>query len=171
MINIANSKKTSDKVDFYEMNMTEIESFKEQSFDLIYSIGNSIVHLNTLEEIKKFVLSAFYLLKPRGEFILQIVNYDRILDKQVSSLPTISNANLTMTREYTLHQGKILFKTLLDVEGFAYENEVKLLPLRSDELISILLEAGFARYEQYGDFVGSSFNRLESMSLVIKAFK
>ena len=171
MIHIANTNKTSDKIDFYEMNMLEIDTFKARSFELIYSIGNSIVHLSSIGQVKEFLLKSYQLLKPKGEIILQIINYDRILDQNVTQLPTISNEILSMERNYKIEDTHIQFQSVLHVDQNTYHNEVTLLPIRSDELINVLTEVGYRKLEVYGDFRKGPFIKQESMHFIIKGYK
>jgi glycine/sarcosine N-methyltransferase len=169
MIQIANTEKTSEKIDFYEMDMLEIDTFKARSFDMIYSIGNSIVHLSSVDQVKELLMKAYQLLKPKGEIILQIINYDRILDQNVTQLPTISNDGLSMERKYQIENNRVLFRTVLHIAHHTFENEVTLLPMRSDMLLKTLTDIGFRKCEMYGDFKKTPFLKQESMHFIVKA--
>ncbi|HOI47524.1 MAG TPA: methyltransferase domain-containing protein [Bacilli bacterium] len=171
MVHIANLASNTEKVDFYQMDMLEIDTFKGRSFDMIYSIGNSIVHLQNEAQMEEFVQKAYQLLKPKGEILLQIINYDRILDQHIPNLPTIVNGTLSMERNYKYVAPYIHFQTILNVDNQSFENEVTLLPLRSDALIKMITRAGFKKIECYGDFQKSPFQKETSMHFILRAYK
>ena len=62
--------------------MLDIDKLNKK-FDLIFCIGNSMVHLNDNEEILRFLRNCKKSLKVGGYLLLQIVNYDRILVKNI----------------------------------------------------------------------------------------
>jgi len=156
------------------MNMLDISNLANQ-FDLIYSLGNSIVHLDSLQEIEAFFRQAYLKLKDNGKLLIQIINYDRILDHNIKSLATINNkeANLSFVRNYTYlkEEGKIAFNTILKHNGKEIENTVKLLAIRQAELISILKNVGFSNIKFFGDFAGNEFDCNQSIPCIFLASK
>jgi glycine/sarcosine N-methyltransferase len=167
-------RSTSLEVTALEGNMLELErSLDGQRFDAAFCIGNSLVHLDGAEEVAGFLSAAKQLLTEDGKLILQIVNFDRILAKEIHSLPTIENseAGLKFHRMYEYVQGanRIRFKTILEAEGSVYENAVPLYPIQSDDLTNLLRQAGFANIRLYGDFKKNDYVKLESGALVIAA--
>ena len=163
-------KEKDDKINAQVLNMLNISEL-HQTFDLIFCIGNSIVHLNGLEEIETFIKSCKNNLKDNGTLILQIVNYDRILAKDIRELPTIKNEekNLIFERYYSYleEQHRVNFKTILTVDDKVLENDVILFPIKSTEIKEILEDAGFANIEFYGSFKKDKYEPLESFPLVI----
>jgi SAM-dependent methyltransferase len=161
-------------IDARVMNMLDIDSLNK-TFDLIYCFGNSIVHLDTIADVKAFFLSCYQTLKPDGQFLFQVINYDRILDQHIDHLPTIHNANtkLSFIRNYSYLQDehKIAFHTILQVDDHIRENTVKLLPIRHEELIEALTEAGFQAIKTYGGFMKQAFDAQKSVPCVMIAKK
>lgn len=171
---IEKSRNLGSKVKFMQGNMLNLgKDFNEEKFDAIYCIGNSLVHLDNLIEIQRFLQDVHKLLKERGVFIFQIINYDRIIANGVRSLPTIENEEvpLTFERLYDLDKasGKIKFQTILKVENKELKNEVHLIPLLHDEAVSMLKSAGFSKINVYGDFKRSYYDKLNSYALIIEA--
>lgn len=167
-----NNKKS--KVKFLQADMLTLqEKFNDNMFDAIYCIGNSLVHLDSFSEIKKFFINVRKLLVKEGVFIFQIINYDRIISKSIRSLPTIVNESIPLKFErsyrYEKTTNKIVFKTILSVENETIENEINLIPLMYDEAISLLKDAGFNEIIAYGDFKKNKFDKENSYSLVIEA--
>lgn len=157
------------------MDMNSVDSIKEK-FDLIICIGNSLVHLDNKEDINNLITKLYKLLNENGILIIQIVNYDRIIEKDIKELPLIQRQDkgVTFVRNYERENDKILFKTKILVENNKeekiYYNTVELYPLKSEDLKLMLKEAGFNKVEMYGDFNGGDYN-IESMATVVAAYK
>lgn len=166
------TKNSGSSIEAMEGNILEVkEKFKDKCFDLVFCIGNSLVHLDNAEEILKFFKDSKSILKKNGTLVVQIINYDRIISKGIKSLPTIYNeeANLSFERLYTYKEAehKVYFKTILTVGNDKYENEVPLYALQYDEAIKLLKEAGFNNIEVYGDFKGNTFSKEDSYAMII----
>lgn len=168
------AKNTESKVRFLQGNMmTLYMDMPDESFDAIYCIGNSLVHLDNSNEIQSFFLDVRKLLGKEGVFVFQIINYDRIISKEVSSLPTILNEEIPLKFErfYNLDESsrKIIFKTILHVDNNEIINEVYLYPLMHDDAVAMLRKAGFNEIRVFGDFKRSSFDKENSYALIIEA--
>jgi len=165
------------KVDFVSGDMTKIkETFKENKYNSIFCVGNSIVHLEDKDKIFRLLKDIYSMLENHGELIIQIVNYDRIVKFGITELPTIQNSEvpLEFIRHY-IHRpenNKVDFNTKLILKSGKeiYENSVPLLILKSDELLSMLSDAGFKDIELYGNFLKEEFT-INSFALVVRAKK
>jgi ubiquinone/menaquinone biosynthesis C-methylase UbiE len=154
------------------------ESFPKEKYDLIFCIGNSLVHLKNKERIDKFIKDIYEGLNPNGTIVIQIVNYDRILRNDVKSLPTIDKSDkgvkFVRNYEYNKDEEKIDFITELSVTKGEiiekFENTVSLVPLQKDELVSMFEKAGFKNIDIYGGFCKEEFEDT-SFALVIRAEK
>lgn len=176
MINSLSDKVNNSKsnIKFLALNMLNLhEHFKDVKFEGVYCIGNSVVHLDNLDEVRDFFSSVYKLLKKDGVFIFQIINYDRVLTKDIKSLPTIINETVPLKFErfynYDESNNKIKFKTVLSLQDRNIENEINLLPLKYSDAISLLQYAGFKDINVYGDFKKNIFNEDTSYSMVIEA--
>lgn len=153
-------------------NMLELGAIKSQ-FDLSFCIGNSLVHLESKTEIKKFLAEMRKCLSKNGKLVIQIINYDRIINHNVRFLPTIINNNIPLSFErfynYDAINHKIIFKTILRVDGRSMENEILLYPLMSFELWDMLIDSGFKNIRYYGDFNKTVYNDDDSYILVVVA--
>lgn len=158
MIREAKEKYSSASLNFRKMNMLHVDrAFPDHYFDTIICFGNTLVHLDSNPEIRTFLNHTAKLLKPGGKLLLQILNYDYILDKKISELPLIETSRFQFTRHYTLPNGaqqKIEFSTILTdkLSGEMLGNSVSLLPVRKKELERILLMAGFKQICFYAGF-------------------
>lgn len=165
---------TESKVKFLQADMLDLyKKFDKDAFEAVYCIGNSLVHLDSLGQIKDFFIDVHKLLVKGGTFIFQIINYDRIITKDIKSLPTIVNESVPLKFErfysYEKATQKIIFKTILSAPNKTIENQIHLTPLMYDEAISLLKDAGFKEINTYGDFKKNNFNKENSYSLIIEA--
>ena len=164
----------SPNIDSQVINMLDLNKL-DKKFDVIYSLGNSIVHLDSIQSVESFFRSCYSSMNNDGVLIIQIINYDRILDNEISSLSTINNKdkNLSFIRnyEYIKDENKIAFHTLLKVNEELFENTVKLLPIRSKEVVQSLKNSGFKGIMVYGDFSKSDFDSNKSIACVVVANK
>ncbi len=154
------------------------EEFPEERYDLVYCIGNSIVHLKNKERIYKFIEDIYDVLIDDGALIVQIVNYDRIIKHDIKALPTIEKPEkgVSFIRNYNYKQDEevVEFKTELiinknDTEE-RFENSVDLIALKKDEIREIFHKAGFKDIQVYGGFSEEEYTN-ESFALVIKGMK
>ncbi|MEH6944503.1 class I SAM-dependent methyltransferase [Bacillus sp. JJ722] len=142
----------------------------EGSYDGIYCIGNTLVHLNKLEEFHTFLEQAFQKLHPEGVLIIQIVNFDKVLLKNDFTFPIIKNKMFTFERQYALDGKHILFTTTLSVNKESQTNTIRLYPITSTQLLSILKHSGFEIIDAYGNFEYKDYS-IDSPALVVVAKK
>ena len=160
-------------ITFDHMDMRKISArFGPASFDAVLCFGNTLVHLTDIEEIATFLRDVKTVLKEEGVFLLQILNYDHILDHGIKELPLIENDKVRFDRnyEYDPAANLIAFKTVLTVKGTGARivNEIPLYPIRKQELETALRAAGFRKIEWYGDF-NKGERKPDSLPLVIEA--
>jgi glycine/sarcosine N-methyltransferase len=175
MIDMArnNSRSMPKKPVFHTEDMAKIaKRFDAGRFDGILCFGNTLVHLNSLARIKDFLEQARTLLTPKGKLLLQIINYDRILDNQLSGLPSIENDRIRFVRNYNYSRetGLINFETQLTDKqsGLLINNTVELYPLRKHDLENILGQAGFSGLNFFGSFKRDIYTA-DSIPLVVEA--
>jgi len=177
MIEIAQNAKQEDSMFpvFEQLDMRLIdERYPEAYFNTIICFGNTLVHLLTDEDIRKFVLAAHRVLAPEGKLTIQILNYQYILDHQIKTLPLIDNEHICFERNYELSKGSELinFNTKLTIKssGQEIENSVKLYAIRKNKLQELLEEAGFASFEFYGNFNAEPLTN-KSLPLIVTSQK
>ena len=161
------------KINCIQAGMLELAEKLHTSFDLVFCIGNSIVHLDKKDDIQAFFKSAKQLLKKDGSLIVQIINFDRVLLKEIRELPTITNdeIGLSFERFYRCdeEENRIFFKTILTVDDKKIENEIPLYLLLSDDAVEMLNDAGFKKVRLFGDFIGNEYDKYNSYMLVLWA--
>lgn len=163
------SKSISHPLKVYTKTMQQLGEFTDH-FDGIYCIGNTLVHLNNLEEISEFLQQSYNSLHPNGVLIFQIVNFERVLAKQEFTFPIIKKESFEFIRRYELVDEKILFTTTLLTADQSISNTTPLYPATSKQLLPILESCGFKDIETYGNFEKSSYS-LTSPALIVVAKK
>jgi 2-polyprenyl-3-methyl-5-hydroxy-6-metoxy-1,4-benzoquinol methylase len=156
-------------------NMRELTKHLQGPYGGVFCIGNSLVHLDELIEVEEALWQMNALLGEGGIVILQIINYDRIIQDKVSSLPTIENKKegLTFVREYThdLESDRVLFHTTLKVKEEELSHTTKLLPITSDVLAALVEKTNFEVTHLYGDFKKEPYNKNTSYHTIVIAQK
>ena len=160
-------------ITFSCMDMRKILShFNPSTFDAALSFGNTLVHLTNLQEIAVFCKDVRNVLNAEGVFLLQILNYNHILDHNVTELPLIENDKIRFDRHYKYNAATnlITFKTVLTIKetGARIVNEIPLYPIRKQELEASLKAAGFTRISWYADFTKGEL-KPDSLPLVAEA--
>lgn len=143
----------------------------DEMYDGIYCIGNTLVHLNSLEEIRTFIGQVYEKLNKNGVFIFQIVNFDKVLLKQDFRFPIIEKEHFTFERQYDLaDSGHILFTTTITANNVAKTNTIPLYPAQSAQLLAILEQSGFNDINAYGNFEDKAYS-MDTPALIITAKK
>jgi len=171
MIQIAKQKIKGIKipVHFKQGDMLALDQVED--YDGIYCIGNTLAHLNTTMDVFKALGNFYDALKPEGIFVFQIVNYDRVIDKNINSLPTLKAPGVEFIRNYELVNGKIIFKPILITEKSTHHHSVELLPIRQSELFKMMTQVGFHEVRSFGRFDASPFENQTSFMLVMTGKK
>ncbi len=135
--------------------------FPAGRFQYAFCLGNTLVHLNTPARVADFLRSLAEVLAPGGQFIFQILNYERIISRNIRELPLIDNERIAFERRYAPRaDGRLDFMTRLKVKqsGVVIENSIPLYPLRMGELKTILEKSSFEPLEWLGSFDGTAYS-------------
>lgn len=178
MIKLAKEKAKGLSVSFAEKDMTNLNNLSNKGYDLVFCIGNSIVHLNSKDKIRKLIQDIYNKLVANGVLIIQTINFNRILKYNIDSLPTIirSDAGVSLIRKYKYDkEDEILnFSTELVIKDKngekKYINNVPLIMIMKNEILSMFKEAGFKNIEVYGGFDKKEYND-EIYAMVVKGIK
>ena len=158
MIELAQKENQEPGLTFMQTNMLELDAhFSEASLDAILCFGNTLVHLDSIDEVAHFLKLVGKILKPGGKFLLQILNYDYVLDQKVEELPLIDGPNVSFLRKYDLpaqENEKIIFNTELVIKRSRESlfHASRLLPLRKNDLHSLLEHYNFGHTRYFADF-------------------
>lgn len=156
MVRLARCNHAHAGVHYATMDMMAIDQyFPEHHFERILCLGNTLVHLPDEQALLRFLKKVKSLLKPDGEFRLQMIHYDMIMEKETLGLPTIKTPSLEFARLYSKREdGRIDFQTTLKLqtEDRVLENSIPLIPLQKATLEQLLKDAGFTEIQAFGGF-------------------
>ncbi len=143
--------------EFYVMDMHKLtNNLAGKSFEVISCLGNTLVHMNSLEEVRDALIQFDKLLTPSGMMILQVLNYDKVLKEGITVLPTIEQEGILFERSYRWKAGDptITFSTRLTTPDTLkpIEQETELFPLRQHQLQSLLEELDYPKQSWYGSY-------------------
>lgn len=173
LLHRAQLEKEHSRLNFQKADMLKLKDhFQPRQFDAVVCFGNTLVHLPSESHVKKMLDNISYVLKPGGRFLLQILNYNYILDEPITELPVIETGNIKFVRSYIIEPANpvIGFKTELHLknEGTIITNETPLLALRSKTLVKLLNEAAFEDVMLFSNFKEEKFGE-KHLPLVAKA--
>ncbi len=139
-------------------------------FDGAYCIGNVLPHLAPAD-LAGFLRALRGLLSPAAPFVVQTVNFDRLLPFDAPyRFPNLdAGSSLVFRREYVpAGDGAVRFVTeLREGDRLLFTGEEMLWPRRATDLIAVGDGAGFELVEHLGDFAGAPFVPHDSGSNVL----
>jgi ubiquinone/menaquinone biosynthesis C-methylase UbiE len=161
------------KINFNNYSIDSIpKSFKDK-FDFAISLGNTFANIKK-EKFKKSIFRCFDLLKRNGVLLIQILNYKKVVEEKQRIVNITEGNNKYFIRFYDFFNKEITFNILT----FSKENptehnliSTKLIPYTQSDFRNGLNEAGFSSIEFFSDFNLTTFNKVQSKDLVIRAIK
>lgn len=164
MIEIAKSKYPH--LSFDAADILEYFVYSKKNFDLITCFGNTIVHLD-YPSIHKLFRQIKLSLNKDKYFIIQLLNYTKILIEKPDSLPDLSNDNLLLKRNYIYFKDYIVFETILFKDDDIFNlGSTTLYPYTHLVLIDIGKQYGF-KVECYGKPDFSSYQYDDSHVYIV----
>ena len=142
---------------FLNRDMTNLpQYFDSGCFDHVLCFGNTLVHLQNLPSMEKFFSGISTVLKPGGKLLLQILNYDYIVENRIETLPVIETDNIRFVRNYGFQECspiiQFITELILKSEDTTIRNETPLYALKSSELRNLLESKGFTTITFYSSF-------------------
>ena len=151
----------------------EIPEIVGRSFDAVFSLGNSLAHAASNEELLSWLRVFASVLRPGGILFVQNLNYDRILAQREKVQSTKEAGNKTFDRLYDYEGDRVIFNILTSERTRSgidrRRRAVSLLPLRRSDLLTALESAGFADVQAFGGISMSAFVPKTSKDLVVLA--
>ncbi len=141
----------------------------EVPFDAAICLGNTLVHLLGAEQLVSALESLAAQVAPGGAIVVQIVNYDRVLDGDIDHLPTLEAPGLRFERRYLdLSPEGLRFAARLEVAEGVFEVEQPLVPLRRAQLHAELRAGGWTPRAWFGAYDGRPWSP-ESFGCIVVA--
>ena len=157
-------------IHFITSPMEKIDALGLKKADAVFCVGNSIPHILD-PTVLLHIFSSFYnLLRPNGAVVLQLLNYDRILENQERIVNVQKKENLEFIRFYDFLDNKIRFNLLtIDWAQQPAENQLTstmLYPYRKKELLTLLNSAGFKNINCYSDLKLAPFKNEKDLVII-----
>jgi len=157
---------------FYNYSFAEINQL-EESFDCIFSIGNSLSYLPT-DLLLPFFDDVFRLMNVGGFFVMQVINWDRyhLTGSMVFEVKTLLDGRTFHRRYQPQPDSTVIFQTEVRKDGEIQGSWSDLLyPKISVDLVSKMQKSGFIMVSEYGDFQHSIFDPVSSPATILVAKK
>ena len=174
MIDLANERAAEGRTVFLQADMVDLAKSLSgyERFDLAYCLGNSVVHLSSVAEIRHFVESVAEVLTGNGIFVTQMINFDCISAGRIPELNPLqsSDGRITFTRRYeaSTNGEAIRFLTELTVDDKIINSDsIPMVPVTSSELETIYQSGGFGDVSTFADFSGNRFSSDSFMTIVV----
>ena len=174
-------KKAKKNVQKFEINPPFIKSsFRDldknikEKFDTVLFLGNSLPHIKTEQELLVTFKNIRKLLLPQGKFILQILNYARILKTKERIISINKNINQEYIRFYDILEEYLRFNLLM-IDWNGKRNKYKLTstilyPWLLSDLQEMFQQGGFKILDTYSTMTFESFEDRFFVRIVLSSF-
>lgn len=167
---------------YLQAGLTELAGNLEAGQGAAYCVGNTLPHLTEAQDVHAFFAGLAACLVPGAPFLLQLLNYDRILERGERTFPVVLRPGETegedtvFLRLMTHHgEGRLTFtpanlryrpgaEPCLEVVA---AHEVSLRGWRRAEVEGLLDAAGFAVRESLGTMTGETWSDTSSDLVVV----
>lgn len=161
----ARTKEVSVHVHTYTMQ--QIDQL-EGDFNGIVCVGNTLPHLQSLEEIEDFLEKCYRKLRGDGKLLIQTVNFEKFLANPDFSFPVIEKEDFKFERKYEQQGEKVQFTTTLTTADGAFMNSIPLYPVVTEKIVPLLEKIGFKNIELHGNFKGEDLS-VDSPAFIVVA--
>lgn len=164
MVSLAQEK----NLNVWQMDMNDLNTITD-NFDLITCLGNTLAHLDNLEDLDKFMKENYRILNNQGELLIQVVNFNKTLKDDVHKLPTLYNDSKTISleREYKKNDYKLHFNNVLTIAKSQYNSTVDLYPFTSHQIRKAALKHNFKILSEYGDYSKEVYDSNDSQRYIV----
>lgn len=174
MVEKAIEKYGNKNPEFKVANMLNIQQIYSQlKFNSVLCMGNTLVHLSNESLLNDFISSVNKLLTNKGILLMQLLNYEYILEKKPEYLPLIDNSYLRFKRQYKyLENERISFQTelLIKANDQVMTNEIILYPIKRMDLQRILRQNGYKNITFQSSY-DQQIYMPEALPLIVRAEK
>jgi SAM-dependent methyltransferase len=162
-------------VDTLESSFQSLPDHLAELKDAVFCLGNSLAHLLDVHDLELSIRNFARVLEPGGLLFVQILNYERILERRERVMNVKEEGDALFVRFYEYEDRLIRFNVLKltrNPGGWTSTIEtIKLLPWMRGDVLSAVAGAGFAEPRVYGGISMEPFDPGVSKDLVILAVK
>jgi SAM-dependent methyltransferase len=182
MIADAIEEPVPERLRFVLGDLREADRIVEERFGAAICLGNTLPFLNTPLDLRQAFLATSRLLLPRGRFLFQVLNYEKLRARGERFLPLnfrpSGGKEIVFVRMMEFKEGGrvLFFPTTLELDSeneepvrVARTKRVELMGWTRADLLPALEEAGFPDFKLFGTMTGAAFEPLESPDLIVQA--
>lgn len=157
---------------FYTGSFEDVLPRIDETFDGVLCLGNTLPHIHTKRDLLRIFRLTRKRIKPGGTFIIQLLNYRKILKEKPRILHIREMQDRVYIRYYDYYARKIGFRILSymrrpDPKPVCISTMLR--PWLYTELKDLLSKAGYKRVKAYGDLTFSRYKPVQSANLVLCA--
>jgi ubiquinone/menaquinone biosynthesis C-methylase UbiE len=164
-----NAKKENLKINFHTSPVHSIpESFNNQ-FDIVVSLGNTFANIEQ-KHFGESIEKCFELLKNRGQLVIQVLNYEKILSEKKRIVNIREGKENYFIRFYDFNDDEIIFNILIFNKTNPKQSKLfstNIYPYTTEDFSRELSNTGFNKTEFYADLNFTKFDILHSQDLFI----
>jgi glycine/sarcosine N-methyltransferase len=172
---IAQARTDADKmgltVPFFSEDCSTEMHTPEQPYDAVFAIGNTLAHITEDDAMARTLANFRARLAPEGMVIVQLLNYERLLQRQERIINIRRNENRTYIRFYDFHTEHLIFNilTITDTNGKITHDlqSTRHTPWQRDALMDLAKPCGFSEMVTYGNLHGDPYEPQGSSNLVL----
>lgn len=150
---IDNANNYNVKINFRNVDLSE-QTIINEKYDYVISMGNTLANI-PFEKITSLFINVKKILKPNGNFIFQIVNYNKILNDKKRILGITEDDTKIYIRFYDFFESHLNFNILTIAKSNLKQNDLittNLYPYTHERITELLLECGFNNIEYFSGF-------------------
>lgn len=164
-----------ENIEFIKSSFEDAGDKISKTFDAVYCMGNSLVHILPGKALDKTIRSFKKLVNPGGVLVFQLLNYEKILSGRERIIDIYREGNDEYIRFYDFGNDILNFNILrIDWNNEPARHELQTTrhyPYKRPELEKELVKYGVGIEKVYGNIKMDDFNPKGSPNLVIAARK
>lgn len=173
MIDHANKNAADNNVqaEFQVSELDKISIDYHNSFDLITSMGNTFANIEP-QKLKPSFEKVYRMLVPDGIFVMQILNYELIMEQQQRIINIKKAKTNTYIRFYDFYPDHLNFNILKFVNDRPQSADIlttTIYPHLPAALTRLLRESGFGKINLFGNMKMENFDKDRSKDLILIA--
>ncbi|MCW8823951.1 MAG: class I SAM-dependent methyltransferase [Ignavibacteriaceae bacterium] len=168
-----NAEREKVRVAFHNNSIDSISEDFDDQFDLAVSLGNTFANIDR-ERLIKSLQRCKQILKPQGILLIQVLNYEKIINEKQRIVNITKGADKFFIRFYDFIDNEITFNILIFKKEKPSEHKListKLFPHTRDDFDAILKKLEFSKVEYFSEFELATFHKEQSKDLIIRAIK
>jgi glycine/sarcosine N-methyltransferase len=169
----ANAEINNAEIAFRNYSADSIPTEFNDNFELVVSLGNTFANIPK-ESFKASLKRCYNILKPKGQLLIQVLNYEKILNEKKRIVNITEAGDKYFIRFYDFLEEHILFNILTFSKEKPSDNKListKVYPYSVKNFESGLKGAGFNSVQFYSDFQFSPYNKEQAKDLFLLAIR